>query len=408
MHRLKHARCRLAFIVLYGAKMETIMAALERIETRPKDLTPAPITDEEAAAAFRAIVNLFDKWRLTDEEAATLLELATALVPPLEGRQHRPHRPRPENASVKPARHSQGAQDHLPRAAAGLRLGAQGQRHLQRQVGAGCHAERRTHRHHARPPLPRRRARRLVTTDITKISTAHVQWNAAVRIIRSIYPPIDLFEDIADPADWPLLISIEQKTNPRLMELIGNLDLVPPDRRVSGPGASFLMAPFTHSSTDRPSRFSDGRFGVLYLGDRFEVALMETIHHHQILMASTNERPGWTSQFHELILSVNAHLHDLGDDTPAFADALKPDNYSASRAIGAALRNASSSGVLYPSVRYHEGLAAGLFYPDLASNVRQGRHLDYHWNGERVDFIRDNDRRETYAVLYRKHQILGE
>jgi hypothetical protein len=42
-----------------------------------------------------------------------------------------------------------------------------------------------------------------------------------------------LFEDIADPEDWPLLISAEQKTNPRLMETIGNIDLVPAGRRAS-------------------------------------------------------------------------------------------------------------------------------------------------------------------------------
>ena len=76
-------------------------------------------------------------------------------------------------------------------------------------------------------------------------ATTHLEWKGAVRIIRSLFPPIDLFEDIADPADWPLLIAAEQKTNPRLMETIGHLDLVPSERRVSGPGASWLMAPFT-------------------------------------------------------------------------------------------------------------------------------------------------------------------
>lgn len=45
----------------------------------------------------------------------------------------------------------------------------------------------------------------------------------AVRIIRSIHPPIDLFEDIAAPADWPSLVSAEMKTTPRPMETIGNL-----------------------------------------------------------------------------------------------------------------------------------------------------------------------------------------
>ena len=68
------------------------------------------------------------------------------------------------------------------------------------------------------------------------VPVAPVAWPAAVRIIRSAFPPIDLFEDIADPGDWPLLILAEMKTNPRLMETIGNLDLVPPARRVSGAG----------------------------------------------------------------------------------------------------------------------------------------------------------------------------
>ena len=90
-----------------------------------------------------------------------------------------------------------------------------------------------------------------MVTTTSELATARVEWTDAVRIIRSVFPPIDLFEDIADPADWPLLISAEQKTNPRIMATIGNIDLVPSERRVGGPGASYLMAPFTHVSPDR-------------------------------------------------------------------------------------------------------------------------------------------------------------
>jgi len=64
-----------------------------------------------------------------------------------------------------------------------------------------------------------------------------VRWNEARRIISSRFPPIDLFEDIADPRDWDLIASAEAKTNPRMAEHVGQLDLVPPERRVSGPGA---------------------------------------------------------------------------------------------------------------------------------------------------------------------------
>jgi hypothetical protein len=65
-----------------------------------------------------------------------------------------------------------------------------------------------------------------------RTSPADVSWRGAARIIRSLYPPIDLFEDIADPADWPLILAAEQKTNPRLMESVGNLALVPQAARL--------------------------------------------------------------------------------------------------------------------------------------------------------------------------------
>jgi hypothetical protein len=234
---------------------------------------------------------------------------------------------------------------------------------------------------------------------IEGIARAHVEWAGSVRIIRSLYPPIDLFEDIADPADWPLLLSAEQKTNPRLMENVGALTLVPPERRVGGPGASWLMAPFTHVSADRPSRFTDGRYGVLYAGNRFEVALFETIHHHERFMARTGEAPGWTSQFREILLDVSAELHDLRAPDPALAGALDPADHRPAQALGAALRSAGADGVVYPSLRCPGGECAGLFYPDLAHNPRQGRHLDYHWDGERVDLYRDAASGEVFRLI---------
>jgi hypothetical protein len=235
--------------------------------------------------------------------------------------------------------------------------------------------------------------------DPASLPVAEIEWRGAVRIIRSIFPPIDLFEDIADPADWPLLIAAEQKTNPRLMETIGNLDLVPADRRVSGPGASWLMAPFTHVSPDRPSRFSDGSFGVLYVGDRFEVALLETIHHHARFMLATTQPSGWTSQFREIVLEVDAELHDIRPLEAEAAAVLDPADYTASQALGIALRALGSAGIVYPSVRCPGGECAGLLYPDGAGHPVQGRHLDYHWNGERVDLYRDRSAGEVSRIV---------
>ena len=74
---------------------------------------------------------------------------------------------------------------------------------------------------------------------------------------------------------------------------IGNLDLVPEERRVGGPGASYLMAPFVHVTPDHKGRFHDGTFGAFYGADDFETALFETVHHTQLFCAATDEAPGW-------------------------------------------------------------------------------------------------------------------
>ncbi len=51
------------------------MVALTLVDTRPRSVPDEPITDDEAAAMFRATVKLFQLWGLTDEQAATLLDL---------------------------------------------------------------------------------------------------------------------------------------------------------------------------------------------------------------------------------------------------------------------------------------------------------------------------------------------
>jgi len=51
------------------------MPHLLPIDTRPSEFVAGPITDDEAAAMFRATLNLFRRWEITDEQAAILLDL---------------------------------------------------------------------------------------------------------------------------------------------------------------------------------------------------------------------------------------------------------------------------------------------------------------------------------------------
>ena len=52
------------------------MFGLERIDTEPQAFRAEPVTQDEATAMFRASLNLFGKWELTDEQAATLLDMS--------------------------------------------------------------------------------------------------------------------------------------------------------------------------------------------------------------------------------------------------------------------------------------------------------------------------------------------
>jgi hypothetical protein len=51
------------------------MPQLIPVQTASQDFVPAPITDEEAEAMFRACMNLFRLWRVSDNDAAILLDL---------------------------------------------------------------------------------------------------------------------------------------------------------------------------------------------------------------------------------------------------------------------------------------------------------------------------------------------
>ena len=51
------------------------MAVFTRVETEAWPFTAEPITDGEAAAMFRAALNVFRLWGVTDDQAATLLDL---------------------------------------------------------------------------------------------------------------------------------------------------------------------------------------------------------------------------------------------------------------------------------------------------------------------------------------------
>jgi hypothetical protein len=211
-----------------------------------------------------------------------------------------------------------------------------------------------------------------------------VAWDPAIRIIASRYPPIELFERVsADPLVWEALIEAEVLTNPRVRDEIGEIQLVAPEERISGPGASWVMASFTHLNPNG-SRFSDGRYGVYYATRELQTAIRETAYHFAVFAADSGDEARY-EDMRVLAGRIDADFHDVASLPPdARLAILDPHDYAAGRSLGARLREAGSNGVVYPSVRHAEGECVGAFRPKSVHPPSQERHLRYHYDGVRV------------------------
>ena len=207
-------------------------------------------------------------------------------------------------------------------------------------------------------------------------------WKPCYRLIASRYPTVSLYDDIADPADLEVVFAIEALTNPRIRDQLGQLQLVPPEERVSGAGSTPIMAAFTHLNSEG-SRFSDGSYGVYYAAHDLDTAVAEVSHHRALFLSRTAEA-AIDIDLRLITATLDAPLHDLRRLRGSAAAVLDPMDYGAGQALGRQLREAGSWGVVYASVRHRGGLCAGLFRPKALHAAKEAAHIALHWDGARI------------------------
>ena len=204
----------------------------------------------------------------------------------------------------------------------------------------------------------------------------------AYRLVNSKFPPVALFDDVADADEFEVLYQIQELTNPRLKNEVGRLELIPRSDIPFGiPGCSYATAPFTHVNP-AGSRFSDGRFGVLYLADSMETALAEVKHHQSLYWSNV---PGLNYErlvFRGLSCSfVEAGMKDA--TSIAMTDPVyDPDDYTHSRRLGKLVKEAGCPGLRYNSVRMHGSHCWALMTPKPVLSVVQAAHYEMIWNGQ--------------------------
>jgi hypothetical protein len=201
------------------------------------------------------------------------------------------------------------------------------------------------------------------------------------RIVPSRFPPITLFERLVSADELEVAYAIEGLTNDRLRAAAGDLHRLPREQWVTGPGASVVMAPFTH--VGRASRFSDGSYGVYYAALDEDTAIAETAFHVARFLRQTGEPPIEVNQR----LYIGRIVEPLDDIRgPAFEHLGDPDlsTYPVCQAFGRERRATSSWGLLYRSARREGGQCIGAFSPKAVSLPTQSRHYRYVFDGERV------------------------
>jgi RES domain-containing protein len=195
------------------------------------------------------------------------------------------------------------------------------------------------------------------------------------------HPSVYLYDRVADAADFDALYALEALTNDRVRDETGALPLVAPEDRIFGPGSGPIMAAFTHVNP-AGSRFADGSWGVFYAARERATAIAETAYHHGRFLAATQEGPMHLPMrlYH---VAIDTRLHDLRAPQAVPAAVFDADDYAASRALGRALRERGSAGVVYRSVRHAKGQCVGLFKPRGAKACLHAAVLLYAWDGKR-------------------------
>lgn len=204
----------------------------------------------------------------------------------------------------------------------------------------------------------------------------------AYRLVNSKYPPVALFDDVADAEAFEVLYQIQALTNPRLKNEVGHLEWIARDQIPFGiPGCSYATAPFTHVNP-AGSRFSDGSFGVLYLADTLETALAEVRHHQSLYWSNVPSLNYERFVFRGLSCNfVDAGMKDaalIAPTDPVYA----PDDYTHSRRLGRSVKESGVPGLRYRSVRMQGSYCWALMTPKPVLSIIQAAHYEMVWNGQ--------------------------
>lgn len=194
-----------------------------------------------------------------------------------------------------------------------------------------------------------------------------------------------LFERVASPEELEEVVEIEALTDDSVRLFLPRLERIPPEHRLTGPGAGWVMGAFIYAS---PSRFNDDTIGAYYTSKDRDTAIRETVYHKETFLAATGEGAMDVSM-RMLVAQLNGYFHDIRGHGSRLPEVYHATSYVASQALANELRGRQSTGITYDSVRHPGGECTAVFIPRAVSNCTSAELLVYSWDGSQIAAVHE-------------------
>ncbi len=184
-----------------------------------------------------------------------------------------------------------------------------------------------------------------------------------------------------DPDDLQSLLDVLAVTDPRARDAAGAFAALPPAAQYRGPSAAAVMMPFLRPSQ---SRFSSGRYGVLYGAESAATAVAEVSYHHARRLRAAWAPGGATVVLALWTFTVDGEVADVrGHDASIY----HPKDFAPAQAVGQKLHDAGAAGVLFASVRRAAGECVGIFIPRVVRAMEKRDDWRLIWDGKTISEV---------------------
>lgn len=211
--------------------------------------------------------------------------------------------------------------------------------------------------------------------------------NPTYRLIPSRFPPIGLFDTVANVADMEAAMELAGWTNDRLVA--ERVRLLPRQSwPMKTPNASIVMAAFLHAPVNG-MRFSSSLLGAWYAADDVLTSIAE-VGHHLRREAFSIGRPSLSRQYRTYVAELDGLYVDIRGLQAERPELFDSGSYAASQIFGEEVRAAGEAGLLYPSARRRGFTSIAAFIPSNIRNVVQAEHyrLTVHAGSNRIEIER--------------------